>query len=217
MGPRNTTRNLGVGQSTKGTATPTADTLLIDNLATAQQLEIERLTGLLRTTQEQLEQAQLIASATPAPEQNLTTLVETLVRALSRTSSSPASSKSSKVPDPPLLTDGKDPSFISWKKQMIGKLTVNADHFANETARINYIFSRTGRDAQEHLQPKLGDDAVEAFKTAEEMLQHLSGIYEDPFRVENAKRDYRKLYIKSGETLRTSTLGFYILPAKDRS
>ena len=32
------------------------------------------------------------------------------------------------------------------------------------------------------------------------MLQHLSGIYEDPFWVENARRDYQKLFMKSNET-----------------
>jgi len=43
-----------------------------------------------------------------------------------------ALAKSAKIPDPPLLTDGKDPTFDSWKIQVNGKLTVNADHFANE-------------------------------------------------------------------------------------
>ena len=32
------------------------------------------------------------------------------------------------------------------------------------------------------------------------MIQHLAGIYEDPFRVENARRDYRKLFMKSSKT-----------------
>ena len=35
---------------------------------------------------------------------------------------SPAPTKSAKIPDPPLLTDGKDPTFESWKLQMQGKL-----------------------------------------------------------------------------------------------
>ena len=32
------------------------------------------------------------------------------------------------------------------------------------------------------------------------MIQHLSDIYEDPFRVQNARKDYRKLVMKPTET-----------------
>ena len=130
----------------------------------------------------------------------MATWVDTLVQALRRSNTPAPPPKSSKVPDPPPLTDGKDPTFISWKKQIAGKLTVNADHFADETARINYVFSRTGGEAQGHLEPQVGKDAIEPFKTVDEMIQHLAGIYEDPFRVENARRDYRKLFIKSSKT-----------------
>jgi hypothetical protein len=32
------------------------------------------------------------------------------------------------------------------------------------------------------------------------MIQHLAGIYEDPFRIQNARRDYRKLMMRTTET-----------------
>lgn len=41
------------------------------------------------------------------------------------------SSKSEKVPDPPLLTDGKEPKFKDWMIEMKGKFMANADRFDN--------------------------------------------------------------------------------------
>ena len=111
-----------------------------------------------------------------------------------------ALAKSAKIPDLPLLTDGKDPTFDSWKIQVNGKLTVNADYFANEQARMTYVFGRIGGDAQKHLNPRIGSNSVDPFITANEMIQHIVGIYEDPFRVQNARRDYRRLTIKPTET-----------------
>ena len=152
MAPKNTTRPTPSGLSTGGTSTPLGDSPTAESLAQARQ-EIDRLTSLLQATQDQLAQAQETTDPTPATEQNMATWVDTLVQALRRSNTPAPPPKSSKVPDPPPLTDGKDPTFISWKKQIASKLTVNADHFADETARINYVFSRTGGEAQGHLEP----------------------------------------------------------------
>ena len=62
-----------------------------------------------------------------------------------------ASSRSAKVADPPLLTDGTDPTFDNWKLQLQDKLKVNADHFPNAQAKMAYVFGRTGGNAQTHL------------------------------------------------------------------
>ena len=32
------------------------------------------------------------------------------------------------------------------------------------------------------------------------MIQHLADIYEDPFRMQNARRDYRRLNMRANET-----------------
>jgi hypothetical protein len=71
--------------------------------------------------------------------------------------------KSTKLPDPPIFTDGIDPAFDTWRIQMNGKLTTNADHYADETARMHYVFNRTRGDAQGHLKPQFGPDAVKPF------------------------------------------------------
>jgi hypothetical protein len=46
---------------------------------------------------------------------------------------------------------------------MNGKLTTNADHYVDEIACMHYVFSRTRGDAQGHLKPQFGLDAVKPF------------------------------------------------------
>jgi hypothetical protein len=49
--------------------------------------------------------------------------------------------RSARVPDPPKLNDGRSPTYDYWQVQIIGKFKVNADHYANEDARIYYVFN----------------------------------------------------------------------------
>jgi hypothetical protein len=134
-----------------------------------------------------------------SPE-SLTSVLQAIAQRFARDDSSNRPTKSTKIPDPPIFTDGKDPTFDSWKIQISGKLSVNLDHFADEQARITYVFGRTGGDAQKHLNPRISANSVDPFLSADDMLQHLSDIYEDPFRVQNARRDYRRLTMRSTET-----------------
>src|SRR4030081_1272706 len=95
----------------------------------------------------------------------------------------PGSSKSTKIPDPPLLTDGKEPTFESWKLQIQGKLRVNADHFPTDEAQMTYIFGRTGGDAQKHLSPQYNEESEDPFLSGKEMISYLASVYEDPYKV----------------------------------
>ncbi|KAF7590218.1 hypothetical protein BBP40_003149 [Aspergillus hancockii] len=52
-------------------------------------------------------------------------------------------SKSEKVPDPPVLTDGKNPKFEDWLVEIRNKFEANADRYDNETAKKAYLVSRT--------------------------------------------------------------------------
>ena len=114
-------------------------------------------------------------------------------------SPAPISSKSSKIPDPEPLSDGKDPTFENWKIQIEGKFVVNHDHFGTENAKMIYIFGRTTGDAQTHLRPKYGTDE-DSFKTAQEMIDFLANIYLDPFKAKNARQDYRRLNMSYKQT-----------------
>jgi len=166
---------------------PTKATLQADlNAANA---EIEQLRALLA------------AKDTPIPGTPTSDRLADVLEALAERLDSPAAmAKSAKIPDPPLLTDGREPTFDNWRIQINGKLEVNADHFATEQARMTYVFGRTGGDAQNHLKPRRSPQSVDPFTTADDMIQHLASIYEDPFRVQNARRDYRRLMMKNTET-----------------
>jgi uncharacterized coiled-coil protein SlyX len=111
----------------------------------------------------------------------------------------PTSSKSTKIPDPEPLSDGKTLTFENWKIQIEGKFTVNHDHFPSEQAKMVYLFGRTTGDAQKALQTRYGA-AKNPFQTSQDMVKHLSDIYLDPYKVENARQDYRRLNMKPAQT-----------------
>jgi hypothetical protein len=110
-------------------------------------------------------------------------------------------SKSMKIPDPEPLSDGMTPTFENWKVQIEGKFSVNADHFATEQAKMIYLFGRTTSDAQAHLQPRFSNaDAGDQFTSAQDMIDHLATIYVDPYKVQNARHDFRRLIMKTSQT-----------------
>lgn len=101
--------------------------------------------------------------------------------------------KSMKFPDPPVLTDGKDPDIDDWLVQMRGKLEANADHMPTERQQMVYVQSRVGGLAMKHIQPRLRADAMIRFVTAQEMFDHLEAIFGDPNRKLNSRNKYRSL------------------------
>ena len=46
-----------------------------------------------------------------------------------------------------------------------------------------YVFGHTGEDAQTHLRPRYAADLVDPFVLEEEIINYLSFIYKDPFKV----------------------------------
>ena len=59
-----------------------------------------------------------------------------------QTSPAPAVRRSTKIPDPPMLTDGKEPRFEDWLLLISQKLAANTDHFDTPQLRMAYIASR---------------------------------------------------------------------------
>jgi len=100
---------------------------------------------------------------------------------------------SRKRPDPPIFTDGADPSFESWKIQIQAKLRANTDHYPTDEDKMEYVFSRTLGDAQRHLLPRFDEDSPMRFISFHEMLQHLASIYVNPNKVRDAQYAYRQL------------------------
>ena len=73
---------------------------------------------------------------------------------VSREVSATPTEKSVKIPNPPVLTDGKDASEIR------SKLKANTDHYNIDALRIAYVENRTGGKAAKHLRPRLRVNAV---------------------------------------------------------
>jgi len=63
-----------------------------------------------------------------------------------------------------------------------------------------YVFGRTGGDTQTHLCPQYAQNLADLFLSKKEMINYLSSIYKDPFKVQNARLNYKSLTIKIIET-----------------
>ena len=48
--------------------------------------------------------------------------------------------------------------------------------------------------------PRYKDDSTDPFLTAQSMIDYLATIYEDPYKVQNARLEYKSLSMKSTET-----------------
>jgi hypothetical protein len=106
--------------------------------------------------------------------------------------------KSERIPDPPLLTDGKDPKFEDWSLRMNDKLTANADRYPTAALRLAYVKSRCSGQAAEHLVARSRIDAFNPYRDAVDVLEHLKTIYQDVNRTLNAKARFRRLFMKNG-------------------
>jgi len=104
-----------------------------------------------------------------------------------------SSGKSTKLPDAPILTDGKEPQFTAWLIQIQGKLDANADHYPTEALKISYITTRCGGLAASNIQPRLRRDATKPFRTVNEVLEVLERTFGDPFRKRTARNEFRNL------------------------
>jgi len=76
---------------------------------------------------------------------------------------------------------------------------VNRDHFANKQAKIVYIFNRTIGAARKYLNPRYRSGDSTQFNTADEMIEFIKAIYNNLFRVREAKLEYKDLKMKSGQ------------------
>ncbi|PGG94909.1 hypothetical protein AJ79_10365 [Helicocarpus griseus UAMH5409] len=87
--------------------------------------------------------------------------------------------KSEKIPDPLILTDGKELKFDDWYSKMKNKLRANQDCYSTEELQMAYIELCVGGEAADHLRPYLDEQAEEHVSTAQELFDVLKEIYED--------------------------------------
>lgn len=72
--------------------------------------------------------------------------------------------KSVKIPDPPILTDGKEPTFEDWLLRMEDKLAANADHYPTPALRLAYVKSRCGGRAADHIISRSRSSAMNKYR-----------------------------------------------------
>jgi hypothetical protein len=107
--------------------------------------------------------------------------------------------KSTKIPDPPILTDGKEPKFEDWLLRIKDKLAANEDHYPTAALLLAYVKSRCGGRAAEHLITRSRDEALNKYTDAIDVLDHLKAIYQDVNRAIQAKAKFRRLYMKTAD------------------
>jgi hypothetical protein len=108
----------------------------------------------------------------------------------------PTARKTAKIPDPPMLSDGKTPQFDDWLVLMEQKLAANADHYNTPELRRAYVASRCEGDAAKHVSKRLREGAANRYTDSKDVLDHLKQVYHDPNRLANAKFKYRNLVMK---------------------
>lgn len=104
-----------------------------------------------------------------------------------------ARNKSPKLPDPPIFTDGIDPTWDDWSTKMEEKLRVNKDWYSTPEAQVAYVVSRIGGKAAKTTITRRIRGCTDPYTLYTEVMDDLSDIYEDTDRKENAGRDYEAL------------------------
>lgn len=105
--------------------------------------------------------------------------------------------KTKEIEDPEKFTGKKDshgkinPLFDQWKMQVEAKLSTDIHLFDTEQRKIQYVGGRTDGDAYNYIWPRLAD---QEFSTAQEIIQALAVVYDDPHKKQKARQELSKLY-----------------------
>ncbi len=102
-------------------------------------------------------------------------------------------SRSQKIPDPSLFTDGKDSTWKNWYGKIQDKLEINVDLFSNERAKLSYIHSRLFDDAAEITQARRERGCVNLYKIVDDLLEELAQLFDDSDKKVNFRREYYNL------------------------
>ena len=105
----------------------------------------------------------------------------------------PKANKTTRIPDPDLFTDGKNPTWDDWSNKILDKLQINHDHYPTERSQILYIFNRLGGDAAKMVKNRRQINSPNAYLTVVDVITDLAETYEDIDRRANASREYNAM------------------------
>jgi DNA-binding protein H-NS len=201
--PRQTTQGTPPGESSRQPTDPGTDETQPPTDVTQLQELVRTMAQERQADREQIAQLRTQVTALAAANQVIPSIERDAQETENTTSDAGRPGKaiySKKRPDPPVFTDGTDPTFESWKIQIRAKLRANADHYPSEEDKMEYLFSRTLGDAQKHLLPRFDEDSPTRFTSVKEMLSHLASIYVNPNKVRDAQFEYHRLRMETGQT-----------------
>lgn len=106
---------------------------------------------------------------------------------------STSTSKSIKLPDPPMLTDGIDPSWDDWYCKMEEKLSANQDWYRTSASQVAYVGLRLGGKAAKATITRRIRGTTNPYTSYEEIMNDLAEIFEDSDRKGTAGRQFKAL------------------------
>lgn len=108
--------------------------------------------------------------------------------------------KSTKIDGPSIFTNNPTEDkmdFEFWYSSMKTKLSVNADHYPSEEAKMLAIQSKLGGSAATNLMPYIRESNKQRLKTAKAMLEHLWDEYYDHNKTKKAEVEFSKLHMEN--------------------
>ncbi|KAJ5936831.1 hypothetical protein N7466_003281 [Penicillium verhagenii] len=125
--------------------------------------------------------------------------------------------RSSKLPDVPILTDGKSPTFEGWMLKLMNKFMLNKDHYPTECHKMAYIHSRCEGPAEALLTPRAKCGAKNPFINAEEMIHYLQSFFHNTHRRAIAGQEFEALIMKKDEQFHDFYIKFACLAVEAES
>lgn len=101
--------------------------------------------------------------------------------------------RSAKMPDAPMLDDGKTIKFKAWKNEIRSKLLLNEDHYPTASHQLAYVRSRCEGKALRHVSPRMQPDASKPYQTIDDVFNHLESVFHDPNHKQVARDQYLEL------------------------
>lgn len=155
-----------------------------------------RVTSVTKSYREELQKSVLLQARVHELEEKETSSSRSNSQPPWETSATPhsqAARNTQTFPDPPIFTNGEDPTWEGWQAKMMDKLDINDDHYPSEVARMAYAVSRLGGDAFEHTYARRRPGNPDPYQSVDDILHQLEDIYGDPDRVRKSRRQYNAL------------------------
>ncbi|USP73300.1 uncharacterized protein yc1106_00574 [Curvularia clavata] len=99
------------------------------------------------------------------------------------------------------LSDGTEPTFRQWQASIEDRLTINADHYRSERARMALVWGHTTGIAKGYLEPQyLADSVEDRFQNAEDMIATLKSYFVSGNEQAESRAAFHRLLMDKKET-----------------